>query len=347
MEQLAFFIAVSLLAAGFLILPRLWRRCSCTTASSTGKISVIIPARDEAHNLPTLLNSLTSQPVKVHEIIVVDDGSTDETAGVARNHGARVLTSQPLPDGWRGKAWACHQGAQAASGDLLLFLDADTRFEPGGLARALGAYRGGAFSIGPYHTVEKAYENLSLFFNLNMTVGTVPEGLFGQFLLIERAAYRRAGGHKTVKNKVLENSFLARHFREAGITARSVSGKGTFCFRMYPNGFAELVEGWRKGFVAGVSQTPRVVLLILVAWMIGLTLAPIGLLATGNWTMWGIPYLMCALQVGWFARQVGSFHWLSALFYPIPLLFFFALFAWSTTRPGRNVKWKGRYIRAD
>jgi len=347
MEQFALFIAVSLWAAGFLILPRLRRRCACAPAESATDVSIIIPARNEAHNLPVLLNSLISQPTKVREIIVVDDGSTDNTAAVARDHGARVLPSQPLPDGWRGKTWACHQGAQAATGNVLLFLDADTWFEPGGLVRMLGAYKGGAFSVGPYHAVQKPYENLSLFFNINMTVGTVPDGLFGQSMLVERTAYRRVGGHKAVKNRILENSFLAGHFREAGIPASSVSGKGTFCFRMYPNGLAELVEGWTKGFAAGAGQTPRVVLLITVAWMIGLMLAPVGLLATGDWAAWGIAYLACALQVGWFARQVGSFHWSSALVYPIPLIFFFALFAWSSARSGKQVKWKGREIRAD
>ncbi|MDH7504201.1 MAG: glycosyltransferase, partial [Verrucomicrobiota bacterium] len=87
MEQFALFIAVSLWAAGFLILPRLWRRCTCAPADSAADVSVIIPARNEARNLPVLLNSLTSQPAKVREIIVVDDGSTDNTAGVAREHG--------------------------------------------------------------------------------------------------------------------------------------------------------------------------------------------------------------------------------------------------------------------
>ena len=90
---------------------------------------MIIPARNEAHNLPRLLESLASQSVQPREVIVVDDGSTDDTAEIARRHGAEVLVSKPLPEGWRGKPWACHQGAEAASGDLLCFVDADTCFE--------------------------------------------------------------------------------------------------------------------------------------------------------------------------------------------------------------------------
>lgn len=297
--------------------------------------------------MPTLLRSITSQSAKPSEIIVVDDGSSDRTAEVARESGARVIHSQPLPEGWRGKTWACHQGAQAAAGEWLLFVDADTWFEPEGLGRVLAAYDAGAFSVGPFHAVSRPYEDLSLFFNFNMTVGTMPDGLFGQMLLVDRESYRRVGGHETVKGRTLENLHLAGQFRVAGIPVRSAPGRGVLSFRMYPNGLRELVEGWTKGFAAGAGQTPRRVLWLVVAWMIGLMLAPIGWLVTGDWLRWGGAYLLCAAQVGWFGRQIGRFRWFTALLYPVPLVFFFAVFARSAMRSGRQVHWKGREIRAD
>jgi 4,4'-diaponeurosporenoate glycosyltransferase len=340
-------VTLALWAAGFLLIRRLRGYPPCHTTGPTRPVSVITPARNEAHNLPALLRSLAAQPVRPHEIIVVDDGSTDPTPEVARQLGATVIASQPLPEGWRGKTWACHQGAQAASGDLLLFVDADTWFEPDGLQRILASYSGGAFSVGPYHAVQKPHEDLSLFFNFNMTVGTVPDGLFGQMLLVDRDSYRHVGGHEAVKGRTLENLFLARKFRAAGIPTRSVTGRGVLSFRMYPNGVRELIEGWTKGFASGAGQTPRGVLRLVVAWMIGLMLAPIGWTVTGDWLRWGVAYWFCAAQVWWFSRQIGSFRWFTALFYPLPLLFFFAVFARSAMRSGNHITWKGREIRAD
>jgi 4,4'-diaponeurosporenoate glycosyltransferase len=346
-ETIILLVALILWSAGFLLPGRLRRPTQPGSPTPSPTVSVIIPARDEEHSLPRLLRSLASQPAKPRQIIVVDDGSTDRTADLARQFGATVIPSQPLPEGWRGKTWACHQGAQVASSDLLLFVDADTWFEPDGLARVISNYPGGAFSAGPYHAVEKAYEDLSLFFNFAMTVGTLPDGLFGQMLLVDRESYRRVGGHEAVRGRVLENFWLASHFRAAGILVRSVSGRGVFFFRMYPNGLRELLEGWTKGFAAGAGQTPSGALLVIVAWMIGLMLAPLGWLITGDWVCWGALYLACAAQVAWFSRLVGTFRWLTALLYPVPLIFFFVVFLWSVLRSGRTVTWKGRKIRAD
>ena len=343
-----FIVALVCWGAGWVLLARL--------RTSGGKLrvqgletmpSIIVPARNEETNLPTLLHSITSQSSKPLEVIVVDDDSTDHTAEVTRQFGARVVKAQPLPDGWRGKAWACHQGAAAATGRLLLFLDADTWFEPDGLGKILAAYDGGAFSVGPFHAVWRAYENLSLFFNVNMTAGTVPDGLFGQMLLVDRESYERVGGHEAVRGRILENCFLAERFRGAGIPVQGLAGQGLLSFRMYPNGLRELVEGWTKGFAAGAGQTPRGVLLLLVGWMFGLMLVPLVWVVAGNSWAWAGLYLLCAAQAGWLARRIGSFSWWAALMYPVPLVFFFIVFGRSVLRGGKQVVWKGRRIHAD
>ncbi|MCX7721653.1 MAG: glycosyltransferase family 2 protein [Verrucomicrobiae bacterium] len=378
-----FVLTLGLWCAGWLLLGRM-KSCSAANScvprlgSSTAPetlantLSIIIPARNEEHNLPRLLRSISAQSIKPREIIVVDDGSTDRTAEVALQCGAKVIASQRLPDGWRGKTWACHQGAQAASGDLLMFMDADTWFEPDGLSRVLTEFVAQpsgrpehqenpqperrtnsdfapycALSVGPFHNVRKLYEELSLFFNLSMVAGTLPRGLFGQMLLVDRQSYRRAGGHESVKGKTLENVFLAEQFRLAGIPTRSVTGRGVIAVRMYPNGLRELVEGWTKGFATGAARTPRKTLVLVASWLTGLALAPIGWAATGNHIAWGLVYLACAAQVWAFARLLGSFRWCTALLYPVPLLFFFVVFTRAKLRSGKPVNWKGRIIHAD
>jgi 4,4'-diaponeurosporenoate glycosyltransferase len=312
--------------------------------AGAGEVSVIIPARNEAANLPALLDSLRHQPTAPLEVLVVDDDSDDGTEEVARRGGASVIRSQPLPEGWRGKPWACHQGARAARGELLLFLDADCRLEPGGLDRLLARYEGGAYSVAPWHAVERPYEELSAFFNAIMVAATVPGGLFGQVLLVEREAHERAGGHEAVKGRVLENLRLASIYRQHGLPVGCSAGKGMVRFRMYPDGFAALVEGWTKGFASGAAETPRLAVIGVAAWISGLIVALVAPLF-GAW-LWGL-YLLFALQFGIVLRRVGGFSWLTALAYPVVLLFYLGLFLRSSRRSGRTVTWKGREIHAD
>ncbi|MGQ9651371.1 MAG: glycosyltransferase [Phycisphaerae bacterium] len=351
-------IALALWLVGFIILGRLLgRRAAVVTPGNTpdplsaAALSVIIPARNEEHNLPTLLRSLASQSVRPREIIVVDDDSTDQTAEIARGFGATVISSEPLPDGWRGKTWACWQGARAASGELLLFVDADTWLEPEGLPNILNGRADGVLSVGPYHAVRRPYEQLSAFFNLLMTAGTGafrllggrPNGLFGQMLLVHRDDYWRVQGHEAVKGHILENFYLAERFRDHGVSLRCLIGKGAFAFRMYPDGLGQLIEGWAKGFASGAAQTSTALMLLIVIWIVGMVLCPY--LLTREWTGLAV-YLLYAAQLHLLLRRIGAFHWCTALLYPVPLVFYFVVFTLSMLRSRTQVTWKGRTIRA-
>lgn len=306
-------------------------------------VSVIIPARDEEQNLPVLLESLNSQNPPPEEIIVVDDGSTDRTAKLAREAGARVIASASLPPGWRGKAWACQQGADAAVNGTLVFLDADTRFEPGGLRRVCSSFaeQGGALSLAAFQTLEKPYEQLSAFFVWVMTAGS---DLFGPFLMVSKTDYYRVGGHAAVKNQVLENMHLAAEFRRVGIPVGSYSGAGTFSINMYPGGFRDLSNGWKKAFATGAGRTPPRRMAGIVYWLSAAAgtavMLPVCMVAEYSLILWGTLYAVFVLQLILQLRRLGQFRLPVALLYPVPLLFFFVLFALSATQ--KRQQWKGR-----
>ena len=349
--------------AGWATLARI-KPCRSAKAKTTlpaAKLSIIIPARNEERNLPRLLRSLQSQPLPPEEIIVVDDASTDRTAAVARELGAKVVSPPPLPDGWRGKTWACQHGAEQAKGEWFLFLDADTWFEPDGLAAVraeFSAVGGGVLSVAPLHRVEVVHEQFSAFFNLVMLAGTgaftalgdrlTPRGLLGQFLLIEKTAYHRVGGHAAVKARILENFWLAERLRAASVPLHCRGGRKVFAFRMYPLGWREMMDGWIKGFAGGAGKTPLPLLLLVIAWMSGLVMATGNLLLAKNAPVCLVVYAAYAAQVAWLLRRVGTFHWATALLFPAPLVFYFIIFTRSVWRAARKqpVDWKGRKIHA-
>lgn len=356
-------VVLLLWALGPVLLCRMPRCPEGPAPEPVTKISLIIPARNEEHNIRRLLESVSRLHRKPYEIIVVDDASTDRTSEVASSFGASVQAAPPLPEGWRGKAWACWQGARIATGDALLFLDADTVLQPRALVRMDTAYsRGGCrvLSIGPYHEVKKPYEEFSAIFNLLMFMGMKsfsmfgspddPHGLFGPCLLIDRLAYEQVGGHRAVQGEILENMSLCQVLRQRQIPMRCLGGRGVVHVRMYPDGFGSLVEGWTKAFASGAAKTEPLTLLLTVAWMTG------GMLAFSLWALspfhsslsssLGWTYAAYAVMIFIMLRAIGRFAVWSAALYPLLLITFFVVFARSAIlgRRGGRVRWKGRVI---
>ncbi|MBN2382233.1 glycosyltransferase [bacterium] len=335
------------------------------TWSNQTTCSIIIPARNEAHNLPNLLGSLTLQELSPNEIIVVDDHSNDATADVARSFGAHVLTAQDLPPGWVGKAWACHQGAQNARSDLLIFLDADITLVPHGLTKLIQTFQAepGVLSVQPYHALIQTYENLSAFFNIMTMAGMnaftplgqrwPTSGLFGPALITSRSDYLRVGGHERVKDKILEDLFLGQEYLAHQIPLRLFGGKDCLSFRMYPNGLRELVQGWSKAFASGAAAISPLALCLTILWIGGsvlttimLTHAFISSADLPHIILWGLVYLAYAGQQYWILARIGSFHLWTSLLFPIPLLFFFLVFGQSLFLKllKKQVIWKDRSI---
>ncbi len=346
-------LTVALLPLGFFLLGRISFCSALRLPPKCMPVSIIIPARNEQDNLPRLLQSIHAQGLDQIEIIVVDDGSTDATAAVAREHHATVISAPPLPPGWRGKTWACLHGATAASCNTLCFLDADTWFQPHGLAAILDRYatRPTVLSVLPFHVVHRPWEQLSAFFQLVMAAGSgaftfpsiPPAGLFGQMLLIDRQVYFNVGGHEAVKGEVLENFHLARLLRRQAIPLCCLAGKQTLSMRMYPHGIKDLAAGWTKAFASGAARTPLPLLLLIIAWLCGLAIAPAALVRYPGMVSAAI-YALAAMQVHILLRRLGTFPLYVAILYPLPLVAFFILFTGAITR--RSVTWKGRTFDA-
>lgn len=345
----------------------LWRVPRCREAASDaglGDVAVVVPARDEEANLPRLLASLAADPPG--EVVVVDDHSSDATAGVAQAGGATVVAAPELPEGWTGKAWACWTGTGATTRPVLVFLDADTELEPGGLRRVVSEqrHRGGLVSVQPFHEARRPYEGLSSFFNVVSMMGLGaftplggrlrPAGAFGPCLACNRDDYGRVGGHRAVAGQVVEDVALARRFGAAGLPVACLGGRGSIGFRMYPGGVRELVEGWSKNFASGAGASRPEALVLSVVWVSG-CLAAAGYAAAtalGRGSA-SLParaavglYVAYAAQIGWILRRVGRFGWWPAALYPVPLAFFLAVFARSLflTHVKREVRWRGRVV---
>jgi glycosyltransferase involved in cell wall biosynthesis len=325
--------------------------------SGNPRVSVLIPARNEALSLPRLLEALAQQSLQTLEVIVIDDHSSDATAALAAAAGVTVLASEPLPPGWCGKTWALQQGATASSGDLLVFLDADTEPSSNFLARLVAnqQQQGGLVSVQPFHRTEKPYEQLSVLFNI-VGLMAVPLGAnvgvaFGPAMVTSRSDYNLIGGHASVADKVVEDWFLAHRYEAADLPVSAYLGRGSLAYRMYPGGISDMVVGFDKNFATAAGEVHWHWMLGVLLWLSGLFWAawclPASLL---HWPMVGdsslAPNLLVyggyALQLLLITRRIGSFGWINLVF-PIPVLFFLGVFVLAIFNLERgSISWKGR-----
>ncbi|MCQ4162300.1 glycosyltransferase [Roseomonas sp. GC11] len=333
-------------------------------------VSILIPARDEAANItPCLRAALASTGVAV-EVLVMDDGSRDDTpaqvrALAAEDERVRLLLAPPLPPGWTGKVHACARLAEAALGTHFLFLDADVRLAPGAAA-ALAAEaeaRGLALvSAVPRQILGGLGEALTVpVINLLM-LGYLPGGgraesarpemaaACGQLLLAEAGAYRAAGGHAAAPGILHDGLALARRLRAAGHRTEVVDGTALATCRMY-DGLAPAWAGFAKNAREGMA-TPRGLpvwtLLLggghLLPWLaLGLALPPL-LAATpgeggGLWAAILAVLLSLGLRAAITAR-VGE-PWWSVPLHPFAIAVALAI-QWQALLTRRPPAWKGR-----
>jgi hypothetical protein len=230
------------------------------------RVSVLMPARNEAHRIgPGIASLVRQRGVDDLEILVLDDNSTDGTseavlAAAAADPRVRVLTGRPLPEGWRGKPHACAQLADAATGSVLVFVDADVTFEPHAMASAIALMRRRHLDyVSPFprqltgSLAEKLLQPLTAWTRLSMVDMRHAEDSHengsllanGQFIVAEAKAYWRAGGHAAIRDAVIDDLWLASAMKATGSRGVPVEGSGLAACRMY-DGWADLREGYTR-----------------------------------------------------------------------------------------------------
>ena len=339
------------------------------------ELTVIIPARNEELNLAACLQSLVAQSEDIFqlgrdwELIVVDDHSTDRTAEIARSFtGVTLLEAGKLEKGWTGKNNAIWTAARKARGRWLLFTDADTIHEPGDMHRAMheaARHKVGVLSYSPRQVVTGfAQRTLMPLVFSELALAYPPAKVSdpnqriaaanGQFLLVEREAYRHLGGHPSVADRVLEDVELAFIAKRRKVGLRFRYAPDALSTRMYRTTSA-MIEGWTKNLALLFNNT-----LATCLWKILDILLLVGLpwLAIRFWNGRFSPHSLEWLGAGWvllllwlrtlfrFYSRVSksNFPFFDCAISPLGLPLFVALLyrSWFKHRVLKQVSWKGR-----
>src|SRR3954471_12116047 len=337
-------------------------------------VSVIVPARNEARNIEGAVTSFRSTTYPGVELRVFDDSSTDGTADVARraiggDQRARVVQSEPLPEDWFGKQWACATGARLSRGTVLQFTDADTVHAPDLVTRSVNAIvrtDANLFSVAGRQELGGFWEKIiqpQIFTVLSMRYGgteSVNESTRvrdkianGQCIFVKRASYEAIGGHASVRASVAEDLMLAQRFFAARKRVVLMLGVDQLSTRMYES-LREIISGWRKNvFAGGLDSVPfgrigqSLFPLLLLLPPIFELLPPLALVlslfvgTTGAVLLWAL--MSVGATLGWWivvytaVREKLAY----ALAYPLGALLLLYIFFTAVIR-GRRVSWKGR-----
>ncbi|CAN5793462.1 glycosyltransferase family 2 protein [soil metagenome] len=326
-------------------------------------VSLLIPARDEESTLRRTLPLATSTRYPNLEILVLDDGSTDGSAAVVEDIAAhfpqvRLVRGTPPPAGWLGKCWACHQLAEIASGEIIIFCDADVEMGPFAVERTIATMQQSGADVLTALPRQITPDTLGaavvpLIAQLPV-LATLPLRLVervaspllamgnGQWIAFRRESYAQAGGHIRVKAEVVEDVALARAAKASGSRLAVALATDDLSVLMYTDGQA-LRSGFQKNLYQLSGGRPLPFLLVLTVFsttMIFPLAAPF--LPGGSRTL---PLLLTLLRLTGVAALRHP--WRSALLHPLGAILGAALALDSAraTRRG-STSWKGRPIPA-
>ncbi len=274
-------------------------------------VSVIVPARNEAKNIRRCVESILAQDYPNFEALVLDDRSTDATPAILTELSLRdsrlvLLNGSELPAGWAGKPHALYQAAKSATGEWLLFVDADTFLDPNAISACLAAAknnRADLYTVMTEQIMGSFWEKAVLPLVMTaLSVGFSPRKVNdpktrdaianGQFILIKRSVYDAIGGHEKLKNQIVEDKALSEQVKWNGYRLIVADGRGIAKTRMYTD-LPSLWEGWTKNIYLGLADQPAMLLL-------GAFGALVALLAAFFMPIWPL------LGLRWYANGGGG-----------------------------------------
>jgi len=366
--------AVAAVPAGLLLVNLRQFRPGPPPPADRPKVSVLVPARNEAAAIGRLLDTVLASGGVDLDLVVLDDASDDDTAGIVATRAdqdsrVRLLAGRPLPAGWCGKQHACFQLAAAARHETLVFLDADVRVTPDAIARGVSFLRQtGAGLVSGFprqetpcllawlllpliHFVLLGF--LPLRHSRRSTDPAVAAGC-GQFFITTREAYGAAGGHAAIAASLHDGIMLPRAYRRAGLKTDIFDATDVASCRMYETSgevFSGLAKNATEGIAAAGTILPFTVLLgggqLLPAVLAGLWLAG---WPPDGWPPAAVATMLLAVGLSLLPRLVAAWRFRqslgSGLLQPVAIAVFLIIqwYALSRRLLGLQTSWKGRRL---
>lgn len=328
-------------------------------------VSILVPMRNEAHNVQGMVQALKRQSYSSIEVFFLDDESTDgttEALAVATLGDSRlnVVQGAPKPDGWIGKVFACHQLSQHATGDYLLFLDADVRIEETAVSdvlalmqrKKLGLVSGFSRFLLPtfLNKLLVPLQHFIVLFHLPMVFARWSNwppatAAHGGFMFFERGAYDSIGGHASVWSNIVEDVAISKQIKKQGHKMWLLNITEFVSCTMYDSD-RDVWTGFSKNIFNGLGRSVPLALGISffygVFYVSPLFLA--GAAFIGDRPEWLIPYALISLQAFVVYVTTREPRHL-AFFIPFSALALIALLLYAMTRSlkGHQVEWKGRF----
>lgn len=337
------------------------------------RISVLIPARDEGDTIGHCLEGVLAQDHPIHEVLVLDDRSTDDTPSVidevaARDPRVRRIEGGPLPAGWMGKNHALSQAAGRASGEWLLFVDSDVQLAPEAVRQAIAeAQAHDADMLSWFASLElrSFWEHSLMPFVADFIVLFSPLDRInepgddqclanGQFILIRRQVYDRIGGHAANRDSVIDDVSMARAVKFGGWRLRMVFAPALMRTRMYAS-FGTIWRGWAKNFYPAMQRQPALaagaIVYLLLSGVIPCLLAPVALASLAGGRLGTFELLALAAAAGIVAYRTlihrvdpTAYPWIHALLHPLQAATLSGIIVDSVLQGlgWRRTRWKGR-----